>query len=172
MLGVHGPWSTAQVIRKSPAPGAMVKETGKPAYTPMWTLRGVVISHMRSAGIKQLKVDSCPIARFAKSFPDQGECFKRYQLARASRRATCRDFFSMMQYSGPPELWAMYACLFSDKCCARVSTEWLETHAGALRSDRIAYKKAHSQNPVPGVLLEMYLLSSKDKRRRDKAPES
>lgn len=159
---------SCQVAKKSPAPGVVIQEYGKPRYTPMWTLRAITISRMRSAGIPSLNLDSCKVSKFAKFFPDQTSSFSRFRDSKASLKKSCKDFFKELGYTGPPELWAMYACLFQDKTVMKVSTAWLAANRDRLKEYRVQYKREHGQNPVPAVLLELVLMEMKSSSKRRK----
>ena len=159
----------SQVAKANLAPGQILKDMGQSNYTPSWTLHSLIISRMRAAGVKSLTPDKCDVSRFARCFPDQLNSFSRFRTT--SDNMTCKAFFRELQYTGPPELWAMYACQFQGAPIDRASAIWLQEHKDAMRDLCASYKKANGQNPVPGLLLKLYLLSLKQLTRRRRKTE-
>ena len=74
--------------------------------------------------------------------------------ARAGRKSI-KDLFREAQYSGPPELFTMWACLFADKDVAGRFLDWLETNSSELRKCLKSYRRQHKISPHPGTLVRI-----------------
>ena len=61
--------------------------------------------------------------------------------------------FKDLEYSGPPELFSMYACLFGDDLVMSIPTDVLTQNEERLRLMRHTYMTSFGQSPHPTVLL-------------------
>lgn len=141
-------------------PGAAIKGKSKmearaikQAYTPAWTFRSLIVSHMHSKKIRRLAADELGISKFRKCFPDQPESFSKFG---ATQLLTVEEFLESLSYQGAPEFWTMWACLSQDPALESYTTTWLRTHVVALSQWRAKCKKASGQNPVIAGLLKSY----------------
>jgi len=123
-------------------------------YLVWWTLRGLLLSRMRRAGILRLAVDrKTTVNRWSKwSGPDSKNMYTRLQPTAAPER-NLQKFFKMVGYAGPAELFGVIACFSSDPAIMKVSLSWMRKRKSVLRSLRVAYKKKHGLNRVPGGLI-------------------
>ena len=115
---------------------------------------------MRRDGVPRLSVAGTTVGDLAALFPDQ-----KRQLTRLSGKCgdgmAVTDLFKSLHYNEPAELFTMWACLFADSDVVNIvqgrPKEWLEAQVPALRAALQAYRREHSPNPHPAVLLRHHL---------------
>ena len=96
-------------VRTFPAPGM----TNLKGYEAQNTIRSLLTRRMLSSGSTTLKVDK--VAKwddFVAAFPDQKQMLPRTLGSRVAKRRNLlvKNAFSMMDYTGPPEVLSLYFC--------------------------------------------------------------
>jgi hypothetical protein len=123
-------------------------------YTKAWFSRSLLIGTMRRAGVKKLKLLNCTVGELADGCPDQCRHIMRFGKGHATAYGMLND----IGYDGPPELFSMYCCLFSDPSVASYlnakPTGWAKGNIFKLRRARIVYEARWGQTPHPAVLLQ------------------
>ncbi len=128
---------------------AQVKPGKPPQYFEAWIIRTLMISKMRHAGVRRLRMAGMTAAQFQSMFSDQGAWIKR-----ATSRAGVKSALESLGYDGPPELYSMWACMFHDPSC--------HMHTGVLSEVKIVqarglikwYMDEHGMMPHPAILLQ------------------
>jgi hypothetical protein len=118
----------------------------------------VIIGAMRRQGIEKLKLLNCSVDDLAKGCPDQSHHIVRFGIGHATAYGMLND----MSYDGPPELFSMYCCLFSDPVVAKFldakPEAWAMGNILNLRRARKDYEARWGQTPHPAVLLQSLAL--------------
>ena len=123
-------------------------------YRRCWVVRCSLIVRMRNAGIKSLRVGQCSVRDFQGLFPDQKSLLVKAAGGSHMLHRKMSDILSDCAYRGPPELFTMWACLFSDRAVASVSLDWLSRNEQTLKSTLEDLLKTDKVMPHPGVLVE------------------
>ena len=119
-------------------------------YTLRWTMRAHLVTEMRVAGITSLSNSGRITPRsFAELFPDQNG----WICAWGEHHSDIKSLFHELSYTGPPELFSMYACLFGDESVMHTPVETLAQNENRLRVMREAYMASYGLAPHPAVLL-------------------
>jgi hypothetical protein len=104
---------------------------------------------MRSAGIKELDISACSVEAFSTMFPDQ-----KLWIEHACARGHCvQAALERLDYDGPPELFSMWCCLFSDDLMGHVLPKDIDEHFEQLQRLRHKMRVQLKQSPHPAVLL-------------------
>jgi hypothetical protein len=123
-------------------------------YTKAWFSRSLLIGTMRRAGIQKLKLLNCSVGELANGCPDQSRHIVRF----GNGHATAYGMLNDIGYDGPPELFSMYCCLFSDPLVANFLNArpdgWTRGNIFKLRRARSEYEARWGQTPHPAVLLQ------------------
>ena len=124
-------------------------------YRIKWVIRKYLIHRMRSAGVSHLLIEDATVRNFAMCFPDQKA--KLWTAAGGVKRGGSKPVREVMQesgYHGAPELWTMYACLFSDAAVSRLNIEWLRSNMCQLRHALLIFVNRNGFAPHPATLLQ------------------
>lgn len=74
------------------------------------------------------------------------------------------------RYTGPPEYFTCYACLWGSpelqRVLSRLPANWLAQNVNKLRLARFTYEREHGQTPHPCVLLAKALAEDSHSRAR------
>lgn len=112
---------------------------GPQSYRTLWVIRCWLLWRMRQARITYLRLPKdFSVRDFSKCFPDQ----KSWALRLANRRPSSplADVLSRLQYSGPPELFTMFCCLWGCNSLRQQLQElggkWLEVNKSTLLEAR------------------------------------
>lgn len=131
-------------------------------YLGLWLARAYLMYTMRRAGVPKLCVKDVTVGDFAAVFPDQKKGL--IQMAGSPQRKVS-DIFRECAFVGPPETFAMWACLFLDCAVESVTTGWLQENSSRLRDMVVEYTKKHGFPPHPGVLIEEVTKTCKRSKR-------
>jgi hypothetical protein len=127
-------------------------------YSKAWFARSVIVAAMRRRGIEKLKLLNCSVDDLAMGCPDQSKHIVRF----GSGHSTAYGMLNEIAYDGPPELFSMYCCLFSDPMVAKVldakPVAWARGNMLNLRRARREYEAMWGQTPHPAVLLQSFAL--------------
>lgn len=125
-------------------------------YSKAWFARSVIIGAMRRQGIEKLRLLNCSVNELALGCPDQSQHIVRF----GSGHSTAYGMLNDIGYDGPPELFSMYCCLFSDPSVANVldakPEAWARGNILNLRRARKDYEARWGQTPHPAVLLQSF----------------
>ena len=112
---------------------------GPQSYRTLWVIRCWLLWCMRQANITHLRLPKdFSVGDFSRCVPDQ----KSWAMRLANRRASSPlvEVLAKLQYSGPPEFFAMYCCLWG---CNRLRQQleelgdkWLEVNKSTLLEAR------------------------------------
>ena len=108
-----------------------------------------MISKMRHAGVRRLRMAGMTAAQFQSMFPDQGAWIKH-----ATSRAGVKSALESLGYDGPPELYSMYACMFHDPSCHMHTDVLSEVKIVQARGLIKCYVDEHGMMPHPAILLQ------------------
>jgi hypothetical protein len=114
------------------------------AYRSRWIARTWLIWRMRHAGIRCLRISAdCTVSDFAKPFPDQ--CKWILKLAGGRRSLPVRALFQQLHYTGPPEYFSMYTCLWGSdglrKELQKLGPAWLAEHRPKLIKEPLSRER-------------------------------
>lgn len=123
-------------------------------YRKLWVIRCALILKMRQAGIQRLKLSDETVRDFQGVVPDQKNLLAKAAGGSYMLHRKVRDVFEECSYSGPPELFSMWACLIADRSVSTTSLSWLTKHEDELRSCFESIVKRDQLAPHPGVLVE------------------
>lgn len=103
---------------------------------------------MHAAGVKRLRASEQVLAAdFARSCPDQKTWLERLGVSRrGTRNPTLAQSLAIVAYTGRPEYFTMYACVYG---AIRASKEWLERHEGQLCDAKAAFLEKHGFQSSP-----------------------
>ena len=90
----------------------------------------------------------------ADNFPDQKQQVMALCGGKSRLRRKVTDVFKELEYSGAPELFTMWACLFADASVTQMSLEWLRNNRQRLQKACYEFRCKHGFSPHPGVLIE------------------
>lgn len=141
---------TTGLYKEMVARRAKLPKLSSDGYGFLWAIRAHLIVVMRANGIEQLEMDpKFTTSAFARMFPDQSHWIRAW----GNSGKNVGWLFKKMEYAEAPELFSMYACLFSDDQVINVSPEFLRENLGRLQLLRQTCKTSYGQNPHPAVLL-------------------
>ena len=112
---------------------------GPQSYRTLWVIRCWLLWRMRQAGTTHLRLpQDFSVRDFSGCFPDQ----KSWALRLANRRvsAPLADVLSKLQYTGPPELFTMFCCLWGcnnlRQQLQELGDKWIEVNRSTLLEAR------------------------------------
>jgi len=131
-----------------------------------WLNRGWLLYAMWRGKHKRLNITGCTVRSFLPLFPDAKE--RLLSLLSPGNVSTNQikaqslsDALSNLNYTGPPELLSMWACLFGDPeavgLIAVRGVAWLRIHVPFLQKARKEYERAHGISPHLAVLLKQFV---------------
>ena len=120
-------------------------------YTVSWLSRAFLFALTRTTGAIKLDADGVGIRLLARMAPDQHQWLWRLTGVEGNRRMSIGELFSQVGYTGPPELFSMWACL-----CADIPIAKLVGREQHLHQKCVAFQQLHGWSPHPAVLVEMH----------------
>ena len=127
-----------------------------------WTIRCLLLSAMHAKGVSALRGCDVAAVDFATTCPDQKRWIVRFAGARdgAVRGSpTLAHTLQSVGYTGRPEYFTMYACVYA---MVRRSVLWLEAHEAELQGAQRAFLEEHSFQCAPAAAVAS-VLARKDK---------
>jgi hypothetical protein len=118
-------------------------------YYATWLVRTYLIAFMRYHKVFRLPLDGVSKSDFAALAPDQKGWVQRLCTRNHSPETSLR----YLRYHGPPELFSMWACIFSDPDLVGVSPEAITERSSQMRQALLRYQRCHGLPPHPVVLL-------------------
>jgi len=119
------------------------------SYFGPWLFRSFLIALARHRGVLRMRIGNMTALQFSNMCPDQNGWAQRL-CSRAGVAKSLVDF----GYNGPPELFSMYACLFSDTSLAGVDPVVMRHQQVLLKRKLREYMQQYGLSPHPVVLLQ------------------
>ena len=128
---------------------AFVRLLSGATYLSAWTIRCLLLSAMCVEGVSALRGCDVLAEDFAVTCPDQKRWLTRYagtRIGGVRSRATLAHTMRSVGYSGRPEHFTMYACVYN---MVRCSAQWLQIHAEPLRRVQQAFEEKYGFECAP-----------------------
>ena len=125
------------------------------AYTASWLARACLVSRARAEGLTGLPVAGVGVKLLTQLGPDQASWWLR--LSRCQRGTARRSVSEILQaagYTGPVELFSMWACIFSSPGATALPLDQLAAKLPELRAARATFRAVRKWEPHPASLLE------------------
>ena len=121
-------------------------------YTIPWVVRSHALAEMRTWGLSSCEVsEDVSIKDFSAMFPDSKSWVGKF-VKEMGGVSTVKEFFRLLDYPHPPELFSMFCCIFGEARAVAVGVEYLTEHSQALRTLRTTMTESNGVMPVPAVL--------------------
>ena len=122
----------------------------KGQYTESWLCRTFLFTLMRSSGITQLDPQGIGIRVLSRMVPDQRQWLWRLTGVGGVQRMSLKDLLKRVGYSGPIELFSMWACI-----CTGIAAGKVLGRTAELRHKCIEFQQLHGWPPHPAMLAEL-----------------
>ena len=144
----------AKKHRRRGKPRILLRKTKKhgssEGYVKLWFLRARVSRSLHRSR-RKLQLKKATVAQLARVFPDSyGWCQKFSKELRLNpQHAMAQTLFNRLGYTGEPETFSMWCCLFADPALTTVSSEELVENAQKMEKFALAHRKKHKIWPHP-----------------------
>jgi hypothetical protein len=119
-------------------------------YTTHWVCRAFLFALTGATGTIQLDSGSVGVRMLSRMAPDQRQWLWRLTGVEGTKRMSIDKLFALVKYSGPIELFSMWACL-----CSGISSAQVVGREQVLRDKCTAFQQQHGWSPHPAVLVQM-----------------
>jgi len=100
---------------------------------------------------RKLQVKKTTVAQLARVFPDSYGWLQKFskELGLNPQKAMAQTLFNRLGYTGEPETFSMWCCLFADPALTTVSPEELVENSQKMEKFALAHRKKHKIWPHP-----------------------
>jgi len=136
--------------RRRGKPRKTKKHGSSEGYVKLWFLRGRVSRTLYESRRKQ-QVKKTTVAQLARVCPDSYGWLQKFskELGLNPQKAMAQTLFNRLGYTGEPETFSMWCCLFADPALTTVSPEELVENSQKMEKFALAHRKKHKIWPHP-----------------------
>ena len=140
--------------RRRGKPRILLRKTKKhgssEGYVKLWFLRARVSRSLHRSR-RKLQLKKATVAQLARVFPDSYRWCQKFskELKLNPQKAMAQTLFNRLGYTGEPETFSMWCCLFADPALTTVSSEELVENAQKMEKFALAHRKKHKIWPHP-----------------------
>ena len=167
MRSVPVPRSLADYKAGVTSASALVEKARGKAYAGsygwMWVVRSYLLTEMRVAGIRELRVDATDtLSDLQVSFPDRNGWLSRILATRKTPSSiTVKDLVRELNYNGPIEMLTCDLCIFGGKAARDFRVEDIDSKRQLLRNTCERLRRNADQQAHPLVVLRAALQPGK-----------